>query len=68
MQTYEIIEIFNVKVRWSKSSRLLQRVAFLVSFVIIFIKNFNTQKVLHFSFAIIVTKNFNTERKTYVIL
>ena len=30
-----------MKLRWSKSSRLLQRVAFLVSFVNIFIKNIN---------------------------
>ena len=30
IQTSKNIEIFNVKLRWSKSSRLLQRVAFLV--------------------------------------
>ena len=29
-QASEIIEIFKVKLKWSKSSRLLQRIAFLV--------------------------------------
>ena len=31
----ENIEIFKVKLRWNKSSRLLQRIAFLVSFTVV---------------------------------
>ena len=40
----ENIEIFEVKLRWSKSSRLLQRVAFLVS--------------IFFSFRLLILKYF----------
>ena len=34
IQAFENIEIFKVKLRWNKSSRLLQREAFLVDLII----------------------------------
>ena len=40
IQVFEYIEIFKLKLRWSKSSRLLQRIRFLVLFDIVYVGGF----------------------------
>ena len=59
----ENIEIFKVKLRWSKSSRLLQRIAFLVSGNFL---TFSTEMILLINFTIFQLKYMNHNKDNFV--